>query len=195
MTAAQGRVAGIVLAGGRSSRMGRDKARLSYRGRHLVDWMADMLRAGGATETYVSSPADRTYPGHRCIADASPDAGPVGGILSVVTSVSGYDGYLVVPVDMPLLTPEMLARLMRQRGACHYAGTPLPAFLPDSAALRSHPASGSVKALLATLAARPVPLAQGDQDRLVNGNTQREWAAIQTAGEQPSSHRPRRPSG
>ena len=192
MTATQSRVAGVVLAGGRSSRMGRDKALLPYQGRHLVDWMAEMLRAAGAAEVYVSSPADRTYPGHACLADKSPDAGPVGGILSVVTALPGYDGYLVVPVDMPLLTPEMLARLLQQGDACHYAGTPLPALLPRSAALRSHPASGSVKALLAALAARSVPLRPGDQDRLVNGNTEQEWTAIQTAE---AKLPPRRPSG
>ena len=189
MTATQGRVAGIVLAGGQSSRMGRDKALLPYRGRHLIDWIVETLRKAGVAEAFVSSPADRTYPDYACIADRSPQAGPVGGILSVITALAGYDGYLVVPVDMPLLSPEMLARLMRQGGACHYAGTPLPAFLPDSATLRRHPASGSVKALLAILAAGPVPLHEGDRNRLVNGNTEREWAAIQTADAESPPHR------
>ena len=174
--------------------MGRDKALLPYRGGRLVDWMAGRLLAAGVADVHVSVPADRFYPGYRCIADASADVGPVGGILSTVAASSGYRGYLVVPVDMPLLTPEMLARLMRQSGACHYAGTPLPAFLPDSPGLRSHPAGGSVRALLQALAAKPEPLRNGDRDRLVNVNTEQEWAAIRRSEDVSARHRPGGPS-
>lgn len=177
------RIAGIVLAGGQSTRMGQDKALLPYRGGRLVDWMASLLRASGVVDVHVSVPADRSYPGHRCVADTAADAGPVGGILSVVAALTGYRGFLVVPVDMPLLTPGMLGRLTQPDGTCYYAGTPLPAFLANTPALHSHPPGGSVKGLLAALAARPVPPSPGDRDRLVNVNTEQDWIRIQTAEE------------
>ena len=101
---------GVVLAGGRSSRMGRDKARLAWRDQSLLALACARLQAAGACKVVVSG----DYPEYAGIPDALPALGPLGGLASVVDALP--DGVLLlVPVDMPLLTPELLDRLARHQ--------------------------------------------------------------------------------
>lgn len=89
--------------------MGLDKAELRYKGRRLVDHMAALLRASGVETVYVSGAVSSYHSIH----DVVSDRGPVGGLYSVVQALaeSTFDSALVVPVDMPLLTPDLLRRL------------------------------------------------------------------------------------
>ena len=97
---------GVVLAGGRSSRMGRDKARLAWRDQSLLAHACATLQAAGTCEVVVSG----DYPEYAGIPDALPALGPLGGLASVVDALP--DGVLLlVPVDMPLLTPELLTNV------------------------------------------------------------------------------------
>lgn len=97
-----------MLAGGRSSRMGRDKALLPWRGRPLLAHMQALLHSAGAQEVLVSG--DR--PGHPGIVDTQPDLGPLGGLASVIAQLSDATTLVVVPVDMPLLSMPLLERLL-----------------------------------------------------------------------------------
>ena len=97
----------ILLAGGRSERMGQDKARLAWRGRPLIEHMLALLREAGARRVHVSG--DR--PEHAGIPDAWPGRGPVAGIASVLPHCR--DGAVViVPVDLPLLRPARVRGLV-----------------------------------------------------------------------------------
>ncbi|AXK71497.1 molybdenum cofactor guanylyltransferase [Lysobacter sp. TY2-98] len=115
---------GVVLAGGRSSRMGRDKAMLVVDGCTLLDRAIAVLRDAGATTVLVSG--DR--PLHGGIGDRVPFAGPVGGIASVLPEVA--DGAtVVVPVDLPDLDVATLVQLLgalEQAPAACFEGHPLP---------------------------------------------------------------------
>lgn len=71
--------AGIVLAGGRSSRMGRDKALLPWHGRTLLEHMRGLLRQAGAQRVWVSG----AYPAFAGIPDRIAHCGPLGGLYSV----------------------------------------------------------------------------------------------------------------
>ncbi|MFZ5657118.1 MAG: molybdenum cofactor guanylyltransferase, partial [Pseudomonadota bacterium] len=97
----------ILLAGGRSTRMGRDKALLAWQGRPLIDHMLDRLREAGASRVHVSG--DR--PAYGGIADAWPGRGPVAGIASVLPAC-GDGPVVVVPVDLPLLGSGRVAELV-----------------------------------------------------------------------------------
>jgi len=120
----------LLLAGGRSRRMGRDKAALPWQGRTLLEHMSRLLVAAGAARVWRSGPyaganglgACRAYgiesdlqpifhKSDRLLADIEPELGPVGGLLSLAGKAP--DGlYLVVPVDMPLLDGALLHRLL-----------------------------------------------------------------------------------
>lgn len=68
---------GVVLAGGSSSRMGVNKAELSYQGMPLAQWQAEKLRGIGLTEVLISG-----Y-GAGMIPDDIPGKGPLGGCTAL----------------------------------------------------------------------------------------------------------------
>jgi molybdenum cofactor guanylyltransferase len=171
-------ILGLVLAGGLSSRMGRDKASLVIDGRTLLQRTGDALRAAGAEVVAVSG--DR--PGG--IPDRWPRSGPVGGIASAVDYLPDGE-LLVVPVDMPHLGDAVLAPLLAERAlavAC-WQGHPLPMRLRlDDAArnalgeLMTRPGREcSVSALQSRLGATSLPLDTLDTRWLVNCNTPDDW--------------------
>jgi len=96
-------IAGVILAGGKSSRMGRDKAQIAYRELTLLDHMENLLRSVGINNIYISR-QDR-------IKDIVPDCGPLGGIYSVMHEISEAE-MVIVPVDMPLLSKEIITKLV-----------------------------------------------------------------------------------
>ncbi len=176
-----GEVTGVVLAGGKSLRMGRDKARLLFRGRSLLDHMLDLLAQGGSGSCIVSG----RYPGYRCIPDAFHDGGPIAGLLAVVEALPGRR-LLFVPIDMPLLDPRLIRRLSTEaaQAACvRFADFALPMRLDASAAVRERlqaiaRESGrrrSVLALQAAVAVESLPLGAGDAAAMSNCNTPAEW--------------------
>jgi molybdopterin-guanine dinucleotide biosynthesis protein A len=94
-------VGGYVLAGGRSSRMGRDKALLQIGGKPLVEHAVTKLRRlcadvnilGSDPELEVAAPLVR---------DIHPGCGPLSGIEAALIH-SRHDWNLILPVDMPFL--------------------------------------------------------------------------------------------
>lgn len=106
---------GLVLAGGRSERMGRSKALMAWgEGRMLdacrqalAESCADVLVAGGQL-------GDLGLPPDRLIADAVPGAGPLGAIVAGLTEAErrGARGVLVLACDMPLVTQAELGPLL-----------------------------------------------------------------------------------
>jgi molybdopterin-guanine dinucleotide biosynthesis protein A len=173
---------GVLLAGGCSRRMGRDKAGLTWRGRPLLQHQRDLLLAAGASRVVVSG----DYPQAQGIPDAVPDQGPLGGLLAVSAVLE--DGPLVVlPIDMPQIPPALLAALARAPARCaHYRGHVLPLRLPLDAALRAwlaqslrHPPElRSLRALHAVCGGTTLPLPPDEAHLLVNCNTPGEWEAL-----------------
>ena len=98
-----GEFAGIVLTGGRSTRMGRDKAMVVVGDRPaLCVVAADALRAGGArsvTAVGGDLPALAAL-GLDAVPDDHPDEGPLGGLLTAL-AMPGADPLVVLACDMP----------------------------------------------------------------------------------------------
>jgi molybdopterin-guanine dinucleotide biosynthesis protein A len=164
-------VAGIVLAGGLSSRMGTNKALLSYRGRPLVEHMRALLRDAGC-EAHISG----TVPGYDGIPDPAPHEGPARAITALLRRFDGRArALLFVPVDMPLLTVEALKVLLAARRPAFFQGFPLPAVLEPSA---MSPESRSVRGLLESCGAAPLALLPGMEAAMTNTNTKEEWEAV-----------------
>ncbi len=103
------RTAGIVLAGGQSRRMGRDKRICTYQGQTLLS-LAVALTQGMGQRFLSSSDLAVSLPGVTRIPDLISGLGPVGGLISVLPHVS-LPWVLVLPCDMPKLTAETLALL------------------------------------------------------------------------------------
>jgi molybdopterin-guanine dinucleotide biosynthesis protein A len=98
------KMGGIILCGGQSSRMGRDKMHLRYHGQALFEHMRDLLWQAGVDDVYLS--------GADGIADIFTERGPLGGIHAAVTALTDHFTHLLfVPVDMPLMQPAQLSRL------------------------------------------------------------------------------------
>lgn len=111
-----GAVTGIVLAGGRSRRMGRDKAALVLDGRTLLQRAADALVAAGARELVLVGAPGRPLPSVEVPVpvlithDPVEGQGPLQGILAGLESTPSPVA-LVVGCDMPYLEPGLLALL------------------------------------------------------------------------------------
>lgn len=103
--------AGFVLAGGESTRMGRDKALLSYRGRTLVEVIASTVQEAAGTAAIIGDPGRYGYTSFPVYPDRVARCGPMGGLFTAL-SVTLSDWNLVVACDMPKLSAEMLKSLI-----------------------------------------------------------------------------------
>lgn len=165
-------IAGIVLAGGKSSRMGASKALLPWKGRPLVAHMTDILRWAGCAEVFISGAVE----GYAGIPDEIPHEGPARAMSALLRRFHGFYGRLLfVPVDMPLLTAEALRGLMETEGDACYAGLPLPAVLRTRA---DAPGCRAVRGLLESLGAQEIALPPGSAAAMANVNTKAEWEAV-----------------
>lgn len=123
--------AGVILCGGRSSRMGRAKALLPWRGRAVIEHVASVLRQAVGELVVVSSgliqlpDLDATV-----VEDRVPDLGPLGGIREGLHTIRS-DRALFVSTDAPYLSARFARFMLAQErtAACHVGGRvqPLPA--------------------------------------------------------------------
>lgn len=166
------RVAGLILAGGQSTRMGQDKAMLEWQGVSLLSHARALLRATGVDAIHVGGRPEE-FDG---LPDSQPHAGPARAVLDAASLLRGrYERLLVIPVDMPLLGRDQLTPLLAALPgqARHWEGQPLPALIPIEACDALHSQDiYSVKRLLAALKAEllSLPLA-GQPEAFSNINT------------------------
>src|SRR5262249_28993038 len=109
-------VRGYVLAGGRSTRFGEDKALVELAGKSVLARMLEVLEQSGVPESIIVGREIRyRHLGARCIEDGWPGEGPLGGIVTALrcslAEPYGSRWNLIVSCDMPFLTREWLAYL------------------------------------------------------------------------------------
>jgi molybdenum cofactor guanylyltransferase len=116
-TAAAPRLLGLVLAGGSSSRMKRDKAVLEYRGKTQLERTLELARHH-VSEVFVSvrsaQTRDPARASHSLIVDSVPGEGPIVGIRSAFAAQPDA-AWLVLACDLPFLSDAALAQLLAQR--------------------------------------------------------------------------------
>ena len=100
----------VVLAGGRSTRMGRPKALLEIGGQPLWRRQRDVLVAAGAKEVFLSARPEHEWAYladgiAALLHDAYPDCGPISGVTAGLERLSGSH-LAVLAVDLPQLPPE-----------------------------------------------------------------------------------------
>jgi molybdopterin-guanine dinucleotide biosynthesis protein A len=102
--------AGFVLVGGRSSRMGRDKATLPLAGGTLAGSIAARVAEAALTVTLVGSPQLYGALGYRVIPDLIPGSGPLGAVYTALQDTAA-DWNLIVACDMPDVTVALFEDL------------------------------------------------------------------------------------
>ncbi|MCA9295197.1 MAG: molybdenum cofactor guanylyltransferase [Phycisphaerales bacterium] len=176
------RVVGVILIGGASRRMGSPKHELRYAdGQRLLDRVASMLADVCAMVVTVghAPPVDseRVH-----VRDRRPDGGPLAGIEAALMDYT-MGPILVMPCDMPGVTPALLRRLLAAppadvavfRGADDDDVLPLPIRLAPSAlpAVRACLDNDrrSLRDLLGDAATTFVPLDASERAAMANINT------------------------
>lgn len=106
-----------VLVGGRSSRMGTDKARAESDGRALALRVADQAAKVCDTVCLVGDPAIYTELGLPVVADSLPRRGPLGGIETALGATVS-DANLILACDMPSISESLLEELFVAGGDC-----------------------------------------------------------------------------
>jgi molybdopterin-guanine dinucleotide biosynthesis protein A len=103
--------AGFVLVGGRSSRMGQDKARLRIGSGLLVEEIAVKVAHAASRVTLVGAPERYGDLPFECLPDLRPGLGPLTGIETALAANYGNLN-LIVGCDMPDLAPEWLDEIV-----------------------------------------------------------------------------------
>ncbi len=106
---------GLVFLGGKSSRMGKDKAFLPFQGKLLYEWAYEKLHAF-CEEVYLSvneQQFHRLTGPFSLIQDANPAAGPMAALIQGLDQIQ--TPLLVLPVDAPLISPLTIQQLLSVR--------------------------------------------------------------------------------
>jgi molybdopterin-guanine dinucleotide biosynthesis protein A len=103
-------VEGFVLAGGRSSRMGRDKALVELAGKPLIARALETLRSAGIAARLAGARGDLSAFAP-VVPDEAEDAGPLSGVCSALRA-AGSEWVVFLPVDLPLLPASLLQFLI-----------------------------------------------------------------------------------
>lgn len=118
----------LILAGGKSTRMGRDKGLIELAGRPLIVWVIERLRGVVEEIAVATSPTnDGAYravvpSGVECVRDTTPHLGPLGGWRWGLPALHG-EYVAIAPCDTPLYAPA-LANLLFERAHGHDGAVP-----------------------------------------------------------------------
>jgi molybdopterin-guanine dinucleotide biosynthesis protein A len=105
------KAAGFVLVGGRSSRMGHDKARLPVESRFLVEVIAAAVAEAAESVALVGNPAAFADLAFDCIPDMRPGLGPLAGLeAALATDRAAFN--VIASCDMPGMRASIFKRLL-----------------------------------------------------------------------------------
>ncbi|MDH3249997.1 MAG: molybdenum cofactor guanylyltransferase [Acidimicrobiia bacterium] len=181
-----GNVVGVVLAGGASRRMGRDKALVDVAGRPMLDWVADAVGAVTTQIVVAGERRPRWADRLRFIEDhGAPRRGPLAGLVAVMERVEAHSLLLVVGVDQPWVRPSLIGEI-----AARFTGLPVVP-VPDGirqttcaaypandllVATRELNAGGSIQSMLDRTAFDPFT----EADLESCGEDGRSWFSVNT---------------
>lgn len=105
-------ITGIILAGGKSSRMGTDKGLQELCGKPLISYSIQLLSEFCSTIIIsTSSDAYQSF-GYKTVADEIPGIGPMGGIYSALKQ-SKTEQNLVLSCDLPFVSKELFSYIIK----------------------------------------------------------------------------------
>jgi molybdopterin-guanine dinucleotide biosynthesis protein A len=114
------RCSAVLLAGGKSSRMGRDKAFLEFDGQPLWRRQIEKLRQLSPEQIMISGRSQKEWSDWQVISDGVDNAGPLAGIAAALGQCT-TPHLVVLAVDLPMMTSNFLQSLLalcsEKRGA------------------------------------------------------------------------------
>jgi molybdenum cofactor guanylyltransferase len=156
--AAKKSFSGYVLAGGRSTRMGRDKALLPFADSTLIQHVAQCVLSAAGNVTIIGPPDRYCSLGHPVAADLVDNCGPLGGLYTAL-SITESDWNLIVACDMPRLTAHFLESLLSAVKASAAESSPVDCVVP-----RIHGIGAGLDPLCAVYHRRCLPAAKAALD-------------------------------
>ena len=180
-------IAGIVLAGGLSSRMGKDKAGLKLGDKTLLEQNIFLL--GDCDERIKHVFVSGDYKHFNSIPDLHNELGPIGGLHACVESLFGqFKALFIMPVDMPLLSQfdcqYLIEKYKRYPQGVFYEASTFPMILPLNQNLKEYLSEvlaspynkqRSLFRLIKTLKLQGIETSQTSLHRFKNSNTPQEW--------------------
>jgi len=109
-------ISALLLAGGKSRRMGHDKATLQFRGAPLWQIQLELLQTLSPNEIFISAQTDPPWrPANiQFVPDDQPSRGPLSGIAAALSrSTTGH--LVALAIDMPFMTANYLRKLCEKR--------------------------------------------------------------------------------
>jgi len=177
-------VTGVVLTGGRSSRMGQDKASLVLGGSTMLERVVAVLNAIADDIVIVRSPGQslplvRSTGSLTVVADPVEGAGPLAGIATGLADGSA-DVAVIVGVDYPFLRPSLLRLLVdRVRAGAPWAIPTFEGYLQPVCSAISRDALDDIRAHLARDERSPLVVARAVGAVIVDED---EWRAEDPEG-------------
>jgi len=106
-------IQGVILAGGKSKRIGKDKAFLTLKGKFFITYCIEKLKEIFEDVIIISDEIDKfSLLGIRVFPDIIKDIGPLGGIYTALKSIE-KDYAFILPCDMPLFPIQAVKEIIR----------------------------------------------------------------------------------
>ncbi len=106
-------ISGFVLAGGKSSRMGKDKGLIDFNGKQMIEYSIQALKEVCSSIYIISNNTDYNSFGYPVLSDLVKEKGPLAGICTAL-SISKTDLNVMVTCDSPYISSALLSHLLEQ---------------------------------------------------------------------------------
>jgi len=104
-------ITGIILAGGKSSRMGTDKGMLVLNGKKIIEYVIAALTPNVSEVIIISNNENYNYLGYKVYKDIVKECGPMGGIFTGLEK-SITENNIIVSCDIPNISSTMIAYII-----------------------------------------------------------------------------------
>jgi len=106
-------IVGVILAGGKSKRMGKDKAFLTLKGKFFITYSLEKLKKIFDEVIIIVDDVNKfSFSGIKVFSDSIKDVGPLGGIYTALMNIK-RDHAFIVPCDMPLFPIQAVKKIIR----------------------------------------------------------------------------------
>lgn len=109
------KITAIILAGGKSSRIGQDKGLVQFRGKRLIEYVIEAAKSFTDSIIIITSNPDYKQFGYPCVEDELKEKGPLGGIVTGLTHSSTPKNFLL-GCDMPFISKNVFTALKNAAG-------------------------------------------------------------------------------